>query len=59
MQGPPSSGYSWLFGAAVISLVVSYLVPRKWAKRLGQAWIWGVPVALLVVIFVYQRRWFY
>ena len=57
--GPAILWYSWLFGAAVISLVVSFVVPRDWAERVGQAWIWGVPVALLVVIFVYERRWFY
>jgi hypothetical protein len=57
--GPAILWYAWLFGAAVIALAVSLVVPRAWAERLGQGWIWGVPAAMLVVIIVYERRWFY
>lgn len=57
--GPPILWYSWLFGAAVVSLAVSLIVPRKWADRVPPGWVWGVPAALLVVIMVYERRWFY
>jgi hypothetical protein len=57
--GPAILWYSWILGAAVISLVVAIVLPRAWAERLGQAWIWGVPAALVVLILVYERRWFY
>ena len=57
--GPAILWYSWLLGAAIISLGVSFIVPRRWAERLGQGWIWAVPAALLVVILIYERRWFY
>jgi hypothetical protein len=58
-SGPAILWYSWLFGAAIISLAVSFVVPRTWAERLGRTWVWAVPAALLVVILVYERRWFY
>jgi hypothetical protein len=57
--GPAILWYSWLFGAAVISVVVSFLVPRSLAERLGHGWIWAVPAILLLVIVFYERRWFY
>lgn len=57
--GPPILWYSWLLGAAVISLGVSLAVPRKWAERVPHGWVWGVAAALLVGIIVYERRWFY
>ena len=57
--GPAILWYSWLLGAAVISLVVSLIVPRAWAERLWHGWVWVVPAVLLVVILVYERRWFY
>jgi hypothetical protein len=57
--GPAILWYSWLFGAAVISLAISLAVPRKWAERVPHGWVWVVPAALLVAILVYERRWFY
>lgn len=57
--GPAILWYAWLFGALVISLVLSALTPHRLADRLGQTWVWVVPTALLVAIFVYERRWFY
>jgi len=57
--GPAILWYSWLLGAAIISLLVSLAVPRGLAERLGQGWVWAVPAALLVLILVYERRWFY
>jgi hypothetical protein len=57
--GPPILWYSWLFGAAVISIAVSLAVPRKLAERVPHGWVWGVAVGLLVGIIVYERRWFY
>ena len=57
--GPAILWYSWLFGAAVVSVVVSLLVPVRWAERLGRRWVWAVPTALLIGILVYERRWFY
>jgi len=57
--GPAILWYSWLAGAAVVSLVFSLLVPARWAERIPHNWVWGVPAALLVVILVYERRWFY
>jgi hypothetical protein len=57
--GPPILWYSWLIGAAVMSAVISLIVPRAWAARLPQEWVWGVPAALLIGILVYERRWFY
>ena len=57
--GPAILWYSWLLGAAIISLAVSLVVPRRAAERLAQVWVWGVPAALLVLILVYERRWFY
>jgi hypothetical protein len=57
--GPPILWYSWLAGATAVSVVMSLLVPRRWAERLPQEWVWGVPAALLIGILVYERRWFY
>jgi hypothetical protein len=57
--GPAILWYSWLFGAGVISLAVSLVVPAKWADRLSARWVWYLPAALLVGILVYERRWFY
>jgi hypothetical protein len=57
--GPAILWYSWLVGAAVVSLVVSFVVPAKWADRLSERWVWYLPVALLIGILVYERRWFY
>jgi hypothetical protein len=57
--GPPILWYSWLAGAAVVSLVISFIVPPRLADRLGQNWICGVPAAVLLAIIVYERRWFY
>lgn len=57
--GPAILWYSWLLGAALISLAAALAVPRRAAERLGQGWIWGVPAALLLLILVYERRWFY
>jgi hypothetical protein len=57
--GPPILWYSWLFGAAVISLALAAIVPRSWAERLGRTWICGIPAAVLLGIIVYERRWFY
>jgi hypothetical protein len=57
--GPPILWYSWLAGAAVVSVVVSLIVPRRWAARLPQEWVWRVSAALLIGILVYERRWFY
>lgn len=57
--GPAILWYSWLAGAAVVSLVASLIVPPRWAERLSQGWIWVVPTALLIGILVYERRWFY
>ena len=57
--GPAILWYSWLLGAAIISLLVSLAVPRGLAERLGQGWVWAVPAALLGLILVYERRWFY
>jgi hypothetical protein len=57
--GPPILWYSWLAGAAVLSVAITLLVPRTWAARLPQEWVWGVPAALLIGILVYERRWFY
>ena len=57
--GPAILWYSWLFGAAVVSLAVSLIVPRSWADRVPHGWVWIVPTALIVGILVYERRWFY
>ena len=57
--GPAILWYSWLVGAAVISLAMSAVVPRSWADRLWHGWVWVVPTALILVIIVYERRWFY
>jgi hypothetical protein len=57
--GPPILWYSWLAGAAVAGVMVSLVVPPRWAARLPHTWVWGVPAALLVGILVYERRWFY
>ena len=57
--GPPILWYSWLFGAAVISLALAAIVPRRWAERLGRTWVCGIPAAVLLGIIVYERRWFY
>jgi hypothetical protein len=57
--GPPILWYSWLAGAAIISLVCTVIVPRRWAERLGQTWVCGIPAGLLLAIIVYERRWFY
>jgi len=57
--GLPILWYSWLFGAAVISLVAAAIVPRSWAARLPASWVWGVAFFTLLGIAVYERRWFY
>jgi hypothetical protein len=57
--GPAILWYSWLFGAAVISLVVTLAIPARLAERLSQRWVWYLPVALLIGVMVYERRWFY
>ncbi len=57
--GPAITWYGWLLGAAVISLVVSFMTPRRLAERLGQDWVWTVPALVLIVTLVYERRWFY
>jgi len=57
--GPPILWYSWLAGAAVVSLVASLVVPRRLADRVPHDWIWLVNAAVLLVIIVYERRWFY
>ena len=57
--GPAILWYSWLVGAAVISVVLAFVVPPRLAERLGRTWVWAIPMALLVVIAVYERRWFY
>jgi hypothetical protein len=57
--GPPILWYSWLVGAAAISVALSFVVPRKLAERMPNDWVWGVGVALLIGILVYERRWFY
>ena len=57
--GPPILWYSWLVGAAAISVIFSLVVPRTWAERLGQNWVCGVPAAVLLCIIIYERRWFY
>jgi hypothetical protein len=57
--GPPILWYSWLLGAAVISLTLTAVVPRSWAEKLGPSWVCGIPAALLLAIIVYERRWFY
>ena len=57
--GPPILWYSWLFGALVISVVLSLVVPRRLAERVPPNWVWAVGAALTVAILVYERRWFY
>jgi len=57
--GPAILWYSWLFGAAVVSVVAALVVPARLAERLGRTAVWFVPLALLVGILVYERRWFY
>ena len=58
--GPPILWYSWLFGAAVVSLALALQSsraagPSGWAER----WVCGIPAAVLLGILVYERRWFY
>ena len=57
--GPAILWYSWLLGAAVISVALALAVPARWADRLSERWVWYLPIALLVGILVYERRWFY
>jgi hypothetical protein len=57
--GPAILWYSWLLGAAVVSIAAALIVPAGWAERLGRRWVWIVPTALLIGILVYERRWFY
>jgi hypothetical protein len=57
--GPAILWYSWLFAALVVSLVITAIVPKSLAARLGRTAIWVVPTALLILILVYERRWFY
>jgi len=57
--GPPILWYSWLLGAAVVSVALSLAVPRSWTERLPASWVWVVAAALLLGILVYERRWFY
>jgi hypothetical protein len=57
--GPAILWYSWLLGAAVISLVVTLAVPARLAERLSQRWVWYLPLALVIGVMVYERRWFY
>ena len=57
--GPAILWYSWLLGAAVVSLGLALVVPSKWADRLSERGVWYLPLALLIAILVYERRWFY
>ncbi len=57
--GPPILWYSWLFGALVISVLVSLATPRTLAAKVPHGWVWGVGMVMLVAIAVYERRWFY
>jgi len=63
-QPPETAGqfivwYFWLFGAFVVSVALSLIVPRKWADRIPNSWIWIASTALVVATLVYERRWFY
>ena len=57
--GPAILWYSWLLGAAIISLALTLVIPSRLAERLSQRWVWYLPIALLIGVMVYERRWFY
>lgn len=57
--GPAILWYSWLAGAAVISVVLTAIVPTRLAERLGHQAVAVVAFFLLIMILVYERRWFY
>jgi hypothetical protein len=56
--GPAILWYGWLAIAAIVSVGVALIVPRRWADGLWQGWVWIVPLIVLVVILVYEVRWF-
>jgi len=56
--GPPILWYGWLLAAALISVVIAALVPRRLVDRLWHGWLWIVPAVTIVGILIYERRWF-
>jgi hypothetical protein len=57
--GPPISWYGWIATALVVSLPLTFLVPRRIADRLSPSWAGLIPVALVVLVLIYEKRWFF
>ena len=49
--------YGWLATAALISIPLALLVPRRIADRLPNNLLWVVALGTIAAIFVHESRW--
>ena len=57
-DGPAILWYGWLATAALVSIPVALLVPRRVADRVWNDLSWLVPIGSIVAIFIHESRWF-
>ena len=57
-DGPAILWYGWLATAALMSIPVALLVPRRIADRVWNELSWLVVVGSIVAIFIHESRWF-
>jgi hypothetical protein len=57
-DGPAILWYGWLATAALVSIPLALIVPRRVADRLWNGLLWLVPVGSIVAIFIHESRWF-
>jgi hypothetical protein len=50
--------YGWLATAALVSVPLALLVPRRIADRVSNELLWLIPVGAIVAIFYHESRWF-
>jgi hypothetical protein len=57
--GPAIMWFGWLASALLIGAAVSFLVPRRWARRLPFDLAWMMFIAAFLAVFIYEKRWFF
>ena len=57
-QGVAILWYGWMATAALVSIPIALIVPRRVEDRLWNGLLWIVPLLSVAAIFIHESRWF-